>query len=182
MDAESKCLCLWCHIPFLSSNGCGSMDILIRDRHVWRSSVSTWERNISPAAKGRPEQRAQQNTAIWRKGSCLISAVSLPTKTCVSKQTECGDYFLLGDTWNPLPGLWTSQWDGSLFYVRCPLWAMPFIICVVFRLSANLLMAIHKWPWIFRNQEFFLCVMALVKRGWNLAFPQNSFIILLFHI
>lgn len=64
------------------------------------------ERTVSPQGKAGPGSDAQQDTAISRRNSSLISAICLSMRTRVSEKTEHEYRFLLGDTLNPLPGLW----------------------------------------------------------------------------
>lgn len=78
-------------------------------KQVWkhgRPHVGRHREDCLFAGKGRPRADAQQDTAISRRDSSLISAICLSMRTCVSEKTEHECRFLLGDTLSPLPGLW----------------------------------------------------------------------------
>lgn len=83
----------------------GGMDIFTWDRHIWRPGVSSREKNVSLAEKGRPEQRnlwleaepPSRTPPSWGRVLLLFLLFLCPWGlVLVGKQHEY--HFLLGDT------------------------------------------------------------------------------------
>lgn len=164
-DKESHCWGLCCHIPF-------SLEMVMK---AWMFSRGTdtckgsgWvlkggtslQLRKAGQSQGAPlqRQRAKQNTDLESQDSSLFSAICLLWRLAWVRKENMN----VISCWVLLrilsQAFGTPPWGGSMFYVRCRWWVMPFITCVAFRLSVSLLIAINKWLWISRDRKSSLFV------------------------